>query len=46
MFGKKVKGIARETFLIGKDGKIIKHWQKVKPTEHINEVLEFLKNKD
>ena len=25
MFGKKVKGIARETFLIEKDGKIIKH---------------------
>lgn len=25
MYGKMVKGIARETFLIGKDGKIIKH---------------------
>lgn len=45
MYGKMVKGIARETFLIEKDGKIIKHWQKVKPAEHIKEVLEFLKNK-
>lgn len=43
MYGKMVKGIARETFLIDKDGKIIKHWQKVKPAEHIKEVLDFLK---
>lgn len=42
MYGKMVKGIARETFLIGKDGKIIKHWQKVKPMEHIKEIFEFL----
>ncbi len=44
MYGKKVMGIARESFLIGKDGKIIKHFQKVKPATHIDEVLEFLES--
>lgn len=44
MYGKMVKGIARETFLIdGENGKIIKHWQKVKASEHVNEVLNFVK---
>ncbi len=44
MYGKMVKGIARETFLIdGENGKIIKHWQKVKPAEHVLEVLKFVK---
>ncbi len=43
MYGKKVMGIARETFLIGAaDGRIIKHWQKVKPATHVDEVLAFL----
>ncbi len=44
MYGKKVMGIARESFLIDKNGKIIKHFQKVKPAEHVDEVLDFLKN--
>ena len=44
MYGKMVKGIARETFLISwETGKIIKHWQKVKDSEHVEEVLEFIK---
>ena len=42
MYGKKVMGIARETFLINSEGKIEKHWQKVKPAEHMGEVFEFL----
>ena len=44
MYGKKVMGIARETFLIDKDRKIVKHFQEVKPAEHIEEVFEFLRN--
>lgn len=45
MYGKMVKGIARETFLISwETGKIIKHWQKVKASEHVKDVLDFIKN--
>ncbi len=43
MYGKKYMGIARESFLIGQDGKVFKHWQKVKPAQHPQEVLEFVK---
>ena len=44
MYGKKVMGIARMTFLIGPDGKIKHVFDKVKPDEHAEEVLEVLKN--
>jgi peroxiredoxin Q/BCP len=40
MYGKKYMGISRESFLIGPDGKIIKHYEKVKPEKHAEEVLE------
>ena len=43
MYGKKVMGVARTTFVIGPDG-IIKHaFRKVKPEGHADEVLEYLK---
>ena len=44
MYGKKYMGIERTTFLIDKNLKIIKIWRKVKVPNHVNEVLEFLKN--
>jgi peroxiredoxin Q/BCP len=37
--GRKYMGTHRVTFLIGPDGKIKKIWPKVKPDEHIAEVL-------
>ena len=43
MYGKKVKGIARTTFVIGPDGKIDHIFEKVKPDGHAEEVLEYLK---
>ena len=43
MYGKKVMGIARTTFVIGPDGKIAHVFGKVKPEGHAEEVLEFLK---
>lgn len=43
MYGKKYMGIARETFLISKDGTLVQHWQKVKPEGHATEVLAALK---
>jgi thioredoxin-dependent peroxiredoxin len=40
MMGKKYMGIARTTFLIDKDGKIAKVFDKVKPGSHAGEVYE------
>jgi len=42
MYGKKVMGIARTTFLIGPDGKIEKIYESVKAKGHAAQVLEDL----
>lgn len=44
MYGKKVKGIERTTFLIGPDGKIAHVFEKVKPEGHAEEVLAHVKS--
>jgi len=44
MYGKKVKGIARTTFVIGPDGKIEHIFSNVKAEGHAEEVLEYLKS--
>lgn len=41
-YGKKYMGIARSTFLFGKDGKVKKVWPKVKVAGHAAEVLQSL----
>jgi peroxiredoxin Q/BCP len=43
MYGKKYWGVARTTFVIGKDGKILHIFEKVKPEGHDVEVLNWLK---
>jgi len=43
MYGKKVMGIARTTFLIGPDGKLMHVFEAVKPDGHAEEVLAFVK---
>jgi thioredoxin-dependent peroxiredoxin len=43
MYGKKVMGVARTTFVIGPDGKIEHIFENVKPEGHAEEVLAFLK---
>ncbi|MCI0360959.1 MAG: thioredoxin-dependent thiol peroxidase [Planctomycetaceae bacterium] len=43
MYGKKSMGIARSTFLIGKDGVIKKVWKAVKVDGHDDAVIEALK---
>jgi len=43
MYGKKVMGVVRTTFIIGPDGKIKHVLNKVKPEGHAEEVLEYLK---
>lgn len=44
MYGKKVRGVERSTFVIDADGKVVKEWRGVKVNDHVNEVLEFLKS--
>lgn len=43
MYGKKVMGIERSTFLIDEDGKVEKEWRKVKAEGHAQEVLNYIK---
>ena len=43
MYGKKVMGIERTTFLIGPDQKLLKIFPKVKPEGHAEEVLAAVK---
>jgi peroxiredoxin Q/BCP len=43
MYGKKVMGVARTTFLIGPDGTIKHIFRKVKPEGHADEVLAYLR---
>lgn len=43
MFGKKYMGISRESFLIDRGGKIVKHYEKVRPDTHAREVLDDVK---
>ena len=44
MYGKKVMGIVRTTFVIGPDGKIEHIFEKVKAEGHAEEVLAYLKD--
>ena len=42
MYGKKILGIARTTFIIGADGEIEHIFENVKPDGHAEEVLAYL----
>jgi peroxiredoxin Q/BCP len=44
MYGKKVMGVVRTTFIIGPDGKVKHIFHKVKPEGHADEVLACLKS--
>ena len=43
MYGKRVRGIERSTFLINADGRLVEEWRKVKVAGHVDEVLEAVK---
>ena len=43
MYGKKVRGIERSTFLIDEKGKLRREWRKVKVNGHVEEVLDAVK---
>ena len=42
--GREYMGISRSTFLIDKQGKIVKIWENVNVKDHAKEVLETLKS--
>ncbi|PLR66632.1 MULTISPECIES: thioredoxin-dependent thiol peroxidase [Bacillaceae] len=42
-FGKEYMGVERSTFLINKDGELVKEWRKVKVKGHVEEALQYLK---
>lgn len=44
MYGKKVRGIERSTFLIDDKGILRREWRKVKVDGHVDEVLEAVKS--
>ena len=43
MYGRKLMGIERSTFLLGPDGKLRREWRKVKVAGHVDEVLEAVR---
>jgi peroxiredoxin Q/BCP len=43
MYGKKVMGIERSTFLIDEKGTLRQEWRKVKVKDHVDEVLDAVK---
>ena len=43
MYGKKVKGIERSTFLIGADGVLKQEWRGLKVPGHVDDVLKAVK---
>lgn len=43
LYGRRFEGIERSTFVIGRDGKVLREWRKVKVNGHADEVLDFVK---
>ena len=43
MYGKQVRGVERSTFVIDKNGTLIREWRGVKVDSHALEVLDFIK---
>ena len=43
MYGKKVRGIERSTFVIDGEGRLAREWRGVKVPGHVEEVLNFVK---
>ena len=43
MYGKKVMGIERSTFLFDADGQLVREWRKVRVPGHVEEVLEAVR---
>tara|TARA_B100000902_G_scaffold1384_3_gene1821 strand:+ start:839 stop:1309 length:471 start_codon:yes stop_codon:yes gene_type:complete len=44
MYGREYIGVDRSTFIINKDGKVVREWRAVKVKGHVAEVLEEIKS--
>jgi len=44
MYGKKVRGIERSTFVIDREGRIAREWRGVKVPGHAQEVLDYVRS--
>lgn len=44
MYGKQVRGVERSTFVIDKNGELVREWRGVKVDGHVAEVLNFIKS--
>ena len=44
MYGKKVRGVERSTFVIDSEGRIAREWRGVKVPGHAQEVLDFVRS--
>jgi len=44
MYGKKVRGIERSTFVIDPNGLVRREWRGVKVPGHVQEVLDFVRS--
>ena len=44
MYGKQVRGVERSTFIIDKNGVLVKEWRGVKVDGHVTEVLNFIQS--
>ncbi|MCF6139335.1 thioredoxin-dependent thiol peroxidase [Pseudalkalibacillus berkeleyi] len=42
-FGKEYMGIVRSTFIIDKNGDLVKEWRKVRVKDHVEEALTYIK---
>lgn len=42
MYGKKVRGIERSTFVLDRQGRVVNSWRGVKVPNHVQEVLAFV----
>jgi thioredoxin-dependent peroxiredoxin len=42
-FGKEYMGIERSTFIIDKEGTLVKEWRKVRVKDHVEEALSYIK---
>jgi peroxiredoxin Q/BCP len=43
MYGRKVRGIERSTFVLDEKGRLLREWRGVKVPGHVQEVLSFVK---
>ena len=43
LYGRKVRGIERSTFVLDEKGRLLREWRGVKVPGHVKEVLNFVK---